>query len=110
MSPRGWLRPKSGGSFQVRFESHSTPMKMRRQASASGVRSRGRTTRFRAPSTTTSPGDPLTDVEPQRSGDGALESAEPAPPPHLDLVAPGDDVALDGGRQAGGQRERERVP
>src|SRR5213078_3125795 len=57
------------------------------------------------PSTTTSPGDPLTDVEPQRSGDGALESAEPAPPPHLDLVAPGDDVALDGGR-----RERERVP
>ena len=36
MSPRGWSRPKSGGSFQVRFESHSTPMKTRRPARASG--------------------------------------------------------------------------
>src|SRR5207248_1530807 len=43
MSPRGSSRPKSGGSFQVRLASHSTPMKTRRPTNPQANRSKSRT-------------------------------------------------------------------
>src|SRR4249919_3911094 len=100
MSPRGSLRPKSGGSFHERFASQSTPMRMRRPAKPQSDRSGSRTPTPYAGAREHVVSHALRDVEPERGDGRPLGPADAGPPPRLDLVAPADDVALDRGGQA----------